>query len=303
MSEKFESAEVVREKWNDSFRRKLDEKPRQFAWHSEIVHSYMIRNYLDGASVSMYLKHYLGDKVIKRGLEVGGGLGKQAVQCYRMLGAEQFDVLDISDFSVAKGNEMAKEQGINVRYAVSDLNRDKLPENQYDLIVASGSLHHIENLEHLFEQIGRALKPDGVFFANDYMGPSKMQWTDNQIAIMNHLLATFPDQYAKVRHRDDQVFKEVTRIPLEIFARVDPSEGVRSAEIFSVMQDYLDIMDIVPIGNTVNYEMLRGRIHNFDDADEKDAFILNLLCTFEKILLDHGVLGSDFNLVFAKQKA
>ena len=150
MSEGEEDAEVVRKKWNESFQRKIEEKPRQFAWQSEVVHRYMIRNYLDGASVSMYLKRYLGDKVIKRGLEVGGGLGKQAVQCYRMLEAEQFDVLDISDFSVEKGNAMAKEQGINVQYAVSDLNKDALPENQYDLIVASGSLHHIENLEHLF---------------------------------------------------------------------------------------------------------------------------------------------------------
>ena len=297
-----ESAEVVRKKWNESFQRKLDEKPRQFAWQSEIVNRYMIANYLDGASVSMYLKRYLGDKVVKRGLEVGGGLGKQALQCYKMLNAEQFDVLDISDFSVAQGNAIAKEQGINVRYAVSDLNKDSLPTNQYDLIIASGSLHHIENLEHLFEQIGRALKPDGVFFANDYMGPTHMQWTDDQLAIMNQLLAVFPDEYAKVRHRDDQVGKEVTRIPLEIFARVDPSEGVRAAEIFGVMRDHLDIMDIVPIGNTINYEMLRGRIHNFDDADTKDAFILELLCTFEKILLDRGVISSDFNLVFAKQK-
>ena len=52
MPDNYEGAEVVRKKWNESFQRKLDEQPRQFAWQSEIVHRHLIANYLDGASVS-----------------------------------------------------------------------------------------------------------------------------------------------------------------------------------------------------------------------------------------------------------
>lgn len=303
MNKEVKNADIVRRKWDKTFEVKVERRPLQFAWQNRTMNKFLTENYLDGASVGVYLKRFLGGKTIKKGLEVGGGLGKQAIIFYHLLNTEKFDVIDISNFAVEAGNKRAKEENINVEFMVSDLNNDSLPENTYDLIIASGALHHIGNLEHLFEQISRSLTSDGVFFASDYMGPNHMQWTEQQLGIMNAILALFPDQYAKVLHRNDEVIKEISRIPLSIFYEHDPSEGIRSADIFDVMAEYLNIVKITPICYTILYELLRGRIHNFDEFDEKDQFILNLLCILEKTLFDNQVIGSDFNLVIAKRKS
>jgi len=230
-----------------------------------------------------------------------GGLGHQARALHSLLGTECFDVIDISDFAVKTGNANAHRDGLDISFRVMDLNREALPENHYDLIVANGALHHIENLEHLFEQINLSLTPGGLFFANDYMGPNHMQWTENQISLMNALLACFPDHYNQVLHKENKVIKEITRIPLEIFQKVDPSEGVRASDIFEVMGQYLRIVKTAPICQTLLYELMRGRVHNFDESNETDCFVLNLLCLFEQTLFDNGVIGSDFNLVFAER--
>jgi SAM-dependent methyltransferase len=296
------ASEVVREKWNDTMQKRAESKARKFSWHSAVVQTFMREQYLDEHSVSEFLCAYLGERKIRRALEVGGGLGEQTLALYRMLNIEQCDVLDISDVAVAEGNKRARKQGINVRFIASDLNTDPLPEHEYDLIIASGSLHHISNLEHLFEQINARLAPDGVLFANDYMGPTQMQWRPKQLELMNSIVDCLPDEMNKVAHKNDAVVRQITPIPLDIFARHDPSEGVRAADIFDVMEQYLDIERIAPFGQTLAYETLRGRIQNFDDDDPKDKAILSLICVLEKELIEAGAITSDFNLVIARPK-
>lgn len=294
--------ERVRDKWNDTMRTRATSSTRKFSWHSTVVQQFFQEKYLDGHSVSNFIGAYLGTRKIENVLELGGGLGQQSIALYNMLDIERCDVLDISDVAVAEGNRRAKEQGQNIHFAVSDLNTDPLPSREYDLIIASGSLHHISNLEYLFEQINAHLSSDGVFFTNDYMGPSQMQWRPKQLELMNAIVACLPDEMNRVAHKDDAVVRQIKPIPLEIFAKHDPSEGVRAADIFDVMGRYLDIERIAPFGQTLVYEVLRGRVHNFDDGDPKDKAILSLMLLLEKEMIDAGALTSDFNLAIARPR-
>ncbi|MEM6539083.1 MAG: class I SAM-dependent methyltransferase [Pseudomonadota bacterium] len=297
------NAEIVRDKWNASMQQRSEALHRKFSWHSPTVQRFISAEYLGGLKSKEVLIQYLNGKPIERALDVGGGLGEQAKVFYDALHVEHFDVLDISDVAVSTGAKRAKKEGRNIHFAVADLNKEPLPDVEYDLICASGALHHIENLEFLFEQINSRLAPDGVFYANDYMGPSHMQWDDKQLALMNAVVGILPDELNRVQHRGNNIVSEVTRIPLEVFARVDPSEGVRSADIFDVMEKHLKIEKVVPFGQTLAYEVLRGRVQNFDDNDAKDQAILSLICLLEKELIDAGVISSDFNFVIATKAA
>lgn len=296
------TATIIREKWNDSTEKRTISWDRKFSWHSPIVRSFIETEYLQGGRIGQVLRDYIGDRHFKRGLEIGGGLGGQANDFYTTFDVDRFDVLDISDVAVANGNKRAEEQGRNIRFSVCDLNSDPLPDEQYDLICARGALHHIENLEFVFEQINARLSDDGVFFANDYMGPSYMQWEPKQLELMNAIVSLLPDHLNRVQHRDNAIVREIKPIPLEIFARVDPSEGVRAADIFEVMEQYLEVEKIVPFGQTLAYETLRGRVQNFNDDDENDAAILSLICLLEKELIEAGALTSNFNFVIARKK-
>ena len=80
------------------------------------------------------------------------------------------------------------------------------------------------------------------------------------------------------------------------------SEGVRAAEALPLAREKFDVEVFKPSGGTILYELLRGRIHNFDDEDEKDNTILRLLFIFEKTLIERGWLPSDFGMFVARRK-
>ena len=65
-----------------------------------------------------------------------------------------------------------------VRLLGIDLNAEGLPEDLYDTVRTSGSMHHIENLDFCFRNIRRSLKPGGLLWLNDYVGPNRFQWSD-----------------------------------------------------------------------------------------------------------------------------
>ena len=297
------SAEIVRGKWNETMRRRVEAPVRKFSWHSDAVQRFMRDHYTEGRTDLQYLASVVGDRRIDAALDIGGGHGEKARLLMNRLDIRRFDVIDISDFAVAEGQRRADAAQQNLHFLQRDLNAEALPEREYDLIMASGALHHIQNLEHLFEQIALRLAPDGLFFANDYMGPNHMQWRPKQLELMNALVAALPEEMNRVSHKQDRVMRQIKTVPLEVFAEVDPSEGVRSEDIMQVMANHLEIDRVMPIGQTIIYETLRGRIHNFDDGDPKDRAILTLMCLMEKELIDAGVIGSDFNLVFARKKS
>ncbi len=57
-------------------------------------------------------------------------------------------------------------------YQVVDLNQTVLERGKYRVVVSMGTLHHIERLERLLEEIHRSLKPDGKFLFYEYIGYS-----------------------------------------------------------------------------------------------------------------------------------
>src|SRR5438876_1011162 len=56
----------------------------------------------------------------------------------------------------------------SAEYAYADLNTVSLPSREYDAVVVWDSLHHIQALERLMEQVRAALKPGGVFIGVDH---------------------------------------------------------------------------------------------------------------------------------------
>ena len=89
-----------------------------------------------------------------------------------------------------------------------DLNTEALPQNVYDAVLTTGSMHHVENLDFCFRNIRRALKPGGLLWLNDYVGPNQFQWSDAQMRLADELLALVPktwrlrDRVHRVRCRE-----------------------------------------------------------------------------------------------------
>ena len=68
----------------------------------------------------------------------------------------------------------------------------RLPTNAFDFIYFFQSLHHIERLEHILGECARALRPNGLLMVNEFVGPSRFQWSDRQKAMADALISLLP---------------------------------------------------------------------------------------------------------------
>jgi SAM-dependent methyltransferase len=230
----------------------------------------------------------------------GGGLERHGLILNM---AEHFDAFDISDGALQLARELATEHKLagRVNYQVADLNALVLPENHYDAVFASQSVHHIEALEHYLDQVVKTLKPGQLFIVNEFVGPSQFQWTDVQVERAQSLLDKLPEKY-RLRIRSNGIKTEIDRPSLETMTAADPTEAIRSQDIVLEMEKRFDIVEKIDFGGTLLHLVLDDIAGNFSDSPEDIAY-LQVLFDEEQRLLRTGEISSDFTLIVARNRS
>ncbi|MGE3173810.1 MAG: class I SAM-dependent methyltransferase [Planctomycetota bacterium] len=239
---------------------------------------------------------------VDRGLSIGCGPGDLERYALRFDLVRHMDAYDLSPTSIETAQRKAAEAGVGDRvdYRVANLNEQTFPAATYDVVFACQSLHHIAALEHVYDQVHAALKPDGLFIINEYVGPNQLQWTDAQLEHARAAFARIPERYRTNLH-SGAIKLGVHRQPIETMNRVDPTEGVRSADILPLLYERFDVVERHDYGGTVVNLVLEGIAGNFTDTPE-DRAILQELCALERRLLDSGELPSDHTWLAARRK-
>lgn len=118
-----------------------------------------------------YVKRVLLDVVKidprgKKALEVGSGGGYISEEMAR-LGFETTGV-DPSEMSVAAAAAHARSAGLSIHYERAA--GESLPyENaSYDIVLCCDVLEHVRDLPKVISEVGRVLKPEGLFFFDTY---------------------------------------------------------------------------------------------------------------------------------------
>jgi ubiquinone/menaquinone biosynthesis C-methylase UbiE len=214
-----------------------------------------------------------------------------------------FTGIDISAEAIERARALADESGLapTIRYTAADLNRIELPSRSFDFIYFFQSLHHIEALEHVLGQCQRALRPDGQLLINEFVGPSRFQWTAQQLDMASQLTALVPEEL----RRDLQgggLKTQVVRPTIQHMIRHDPSEAVRSSEIEKLVRAQFDVVGEWNWGGTLNHLVFQNIAANFDQENAYHRSIIELLIHHENVLVREGILPSDFKVFFARLK-
>lgn len=97
-------------------------------------------------------------------LETGCGTGKNTEFLVQIGG--RVHALDFSQGMIEKAKEKVKAE--NVRFSIADLTkRWPCEDSAYDLITCNLVLEHIEDLNHIFSEAARTLRPKGKFHINE----------------------------------------------------------------------------------------------------------------------------------------
>lgn len=295
----------TKEKWSEyAHAREEGRAIRIFGDLHPVVGKYRNDLYLEGLAPFTLIRKQLPEIPCSPCLEIACGMGNLARGFIKAGFCSEIDAYDLSDGVIDVAKRVTEKEGLaGINFKAKNANNLVLKKNHYKFIYISQALHHIENLENFFEQVNHALTDDGLFYFRDYVGPSRMQWTEKQMALMDEMLSLLPDNYLRHYNHKYQVKRHVKRTPIEIYLKVDPTEGVRSDEILPLAEKYMNISKVYPMGGTITYELLRGRIHNFDENNEVENALLKSFLLMEKKLIDAGDIPSDFVLCFATKKA
>jgi SAM-dependent methyltransferase len=154
-------------------------------------------------------------------------------------GSRRLDIYDLSPGVLRKFRErlgvgrLGKRAGRRVRFVPADLNFVRLPPGTYDVVWSTSCLHHVANLEHLFAEVERALRPGGLFVVHDYVCERHFRYTPARLTRVNTLLQEVP-----VRYRTGGI------AAIEVPARSDlsPFCGVRSPDILPLARERFDVL-------------------------------------------------------------
>ena len=137
---------------------------------------------------------------VGRCLTLGCGAGELERGLAPLGFSRRHDAFDVAAGAIATAKRLAESEGLSgIHYDVQDANELVLEAGVYDVVFGVMSVHHFTRLEHVFAEVRKALKSGGHFLLNEFVGPTKFQWTDRQLEIINGLLAVLPPRYRATR--------------------------------------------------------------------------------------------------------
>ena len=193
-------------------------------------------------------------------LIVGCGNGWLERRLYDNGVGKNFDAFDISEKYIhqaeqAKGNRQ-------ITYFIDDINNlQKIKPKKYDAVFNFAILHHAAEIDSALKILSECLKPNGLMFNEEYVGPARNQYDDKHLELMISINSDLPERFRS---------KNLLRPPLENF-RIEPSEAIHSDLVISSFKKYFDIVFARNMNGGIAYSILWNNISNFENNNDPEA--------------------------------
>jgi SAM-dependent methyltransferase len=209
----------------------------------------------------------------------------EAGSCERLTGLDE-DQARV-DFATGRVPEPLRER---IHFELGALEQWQPPE-PLGAVVSRSFLHRREDLEAVLDRLAVLLAPGGLLFVEDFVGPSRFQWTDAQLQAINRLLAQLPQELlTDLSASDGRRKRSVERPDLAERIAATPHEAVRSEEILPLLDERFERVEVCPYGGAVFHPLFSRIMGNF--AARPD--LVGVLMEVDALLTDTGALLSDY---------
>ena len=179
----------------------------------------------------------------------------------------RIDCLEINENMIERARARASDAALagKVRFLQQDFNRWRPRPGQYDVVMANQSLHHVLELEHLFDSIRQGLAPGGLFLTSDMIGRNGHQRWPEALELVNDFWQELPESY-----RYNQLLKRRESSYINYDCSTSGFEGIRAQDILPLLLERFNFELFIPYGNVVFVFVDRPFGHNFDASGEWD---------------------------------
>lgn len=223
-------------------------------------------------------------------LSIGSGDCSIEVDIAQRLKRAGLDVViectELSDVLLERGLKAASDAGVGDRllFTEVDINQWR-PTRQYTAVMAHHSLHHIVELEHVFDQVQTALIPGGRFVISDMIGRNgHMRWPE-ALNLVEAIWSTLPDS-----RKYNQQLKRLEQAFVNWDCSGEGFEGVRAQDILQLLVERFDFCRFMAFGNLTDVFVDRSFGHNYDADSAADREFIDRLHAANELLIDLGVL-------------
>ncbi|MBD2411625.1 hypothetical protein FACHB389_36785 [Nostoc calcicola FACHB-389] len=193
-----------------------------------------------------------------------------------------FDCYELNPTLLAQGKEKAKSLGIEMRFFEQDFNQIHF-EMTYDGFFASHSLHHVVNLEGLFQSIHQAGKPGYFFLINDMIGRNgHMSWSKTQ-SFLESYWNTLPE-----RLKWNAFFKKYDLELPNFDCSKEGFEGIRAQDILPLLNENFQFEVFIPFFSFIGRIIDRVYGHNYNidpNSLNNDLAILDYMWYLDELFL------------------
>ena len=202
------------------------------------------------------------------------------------LGYQKFiiDCMDINQQMFERGKELAASQGVadKLAFLPADFNRWEASK-QYALIIANQSLHHVVELEHLYENIELALTDQGKFITSDVIGRNGHQRWPEALDLLKPIWKNMP-----ARYKHNHAMQRFEKKYINHDCSTEGFEGIRAQDVLPLLIEKFDFELFIPFANLIMIFIDRPFGPNFDHANPEDLAFIDRIHQLDEMHMING---------------
>jgi SAM-dependent methyltransferase len=151
----------------------------------------------------------------------------------------------------------------------------------------NNALHHMPDVSDALEWSHARLKPGGLLAMDDFVGPDRFQWTDENLRWPTSVRQNLPDRLLRSPYLPGELVERTVGRPTpeEVIA-VDPSEAVDCSRIIETIKRLFSAPRIVPTGGALYHLALNDIFGNFESPE--DLVLLRQILLMYQVLAETG---------------
>lgn len=224
-------------------------------------------------------------------LSIGAGNGEIEIRIAKRLRearVSQFviECLDLNADLLQRGRDQAREAGLEEHLVFVEADFNKwTAARQYAAVMANQALHHVIELEHLFDQVKASLRPKGFFITSDMIGRNGHQRWPEALEEVQRFWIDLPTEYrwnAALRRQEEEYMNHD--------CSVDGFEGIRAQDVLPLLVERFDFPVFIAFGNVINPFIDRSIGYSFDLDREWDREFVDRVHAFDEKAILNGNL-------------
>jgi SAM-dependent methyltransferase len=269
------------------------ESTRRAEWQAHPATIAHRRKLLGGCSSQEWLMQRLPDHV-DRALGAGCGNAKFELGLLQAGTVEHFDLCDVSSTSLESATERADQLGVADRITIRCGDLLGADRNDYGLVTFVSSLHHAVDVATTVQFAHDILRPGGVLYADEYVGPRRFDYPPEHADLVKAL-------YRSLAPNVRGPWPELPQPDPADVAAADPTEAAQSDLILDALHTVFADIELAPIYGALAFILWWGLDHDaLWDAQQGRDFT-DVLLTLDTALGSSGALPPYFTLLVARR--